>query len=169
MKPAAAALVLLLAAAALLAAGCGSSGSSSGTTNSPSTREPAGVDPGGPEKPATGGGAAKEATAPNAPAGSKVTSCDGAGPDATGLRVVATDCATARATMARWQGKGSCAPAAGPRSPAAGESRKACALGRWRCQAVLAGRGTVVSCVRPEGGDVSFVVTRPPATAGAGR
>jgi hypothetical protein len=150
MKPAAVATAVLLTAVALFVAGCGGGGSSSSGTsgNSPSTREPAGVNPGGP---------IKKATAPNAPAGSKVIACGAADPDARGLRAVAVDCGTAAATMKRWQAKRGCAPAAGARSPAAGESRKSCSLGHWRCQAVLAGRGTAVSCVRPGGGDVSFI------------
>jgi hypothetical protein len=152
MKPTAVTTAaVLLAAVALLLAGCGGGGSSSSTGtsgNSPSTREPAGTNPGGP---------IKKATAPNAPAGSKVTSCGGAGPKASGLRAVAVDCAAAKATMARWQGKAACTPAVGPRSPASDESRKSCSLGRWRCQAVLAGRGTSVSCARPAGGNVDFL------------
>jgi hypothetical protein len=146
MKRTAVATAVLLAVAASLLAGCGGGGSSSSgsssTGNSPSEREPPGVNPGGPMK---------EATAPNAPAGSKVASCGGGG--ATALRAIAIDCGTARATMKRWQGKSGC-------GLAAGDSRKACSLGRWRCQAIVADRGTVVSCARPDGGDVSFVEKR---------
>jgi hypothetical protein len=157
MKPATLTVAALLAVVALLAAGCGGG---SGSSSSSSTGTSPATNPGGPMK---------EATAPNAPAGSKVASCDAGVVGVHGLRAGAIDCGAAKTTMQRWQGDAACAPAPGPRSPAAGESRKACALGRWRCQAVVAGRGTAVSCARPEGGDISFLVTRRPTTAGAGR
>ena len=117
--------------AALLAAGCGGGSSGGSETTTP---------------PANGGGAPKKATAPNAPAGSKVVSCGN------GLRATEVDCGTARTTMKRWSTTSSCALAAT-------ESRGSCALDGFRCQAVSADRGTAVSCARP-GGDVTFLVKR---------
>jgi len=73
--------------AALLVAGCG--GGDSGGSNT--TAPPAGK------------GAPKKATAPNAPAGSKVVACG------QGLRATAVDCGTARRIMRRWENHRSCA------------------------------------------------------------
>jgi hypothetical protein len=115
------AAVTVALCAALLLAGCGGGDSGgSGTTAVP-----------------------KKATAPNAPAGSKVTSCGG------GLRVTAVDCDTAGRIRARWENHRSCALADGA-------SRGTCDLGSFRCQTVRAGEGVAVSCARP-GGDIAFI------------
>jgi hypothetical protein len=123
--------------AALLSAGCGGGGSGGSSTTAP---------PGG------GGGAPKKATAPNAPAGSKVVACRESAAGMEGLRATAVDCGTARATMLRWHHTESCALAEGA-------SRGSCTLGGFRCQAVKVDRGVAVSCARP-GGDVAFLVKR---------
>jgi hypothetical protein len=124
------ALVTIAAAvlcAALLVAGCGGGDSGgSGTTAPPA-----------------GGGAQKKATAPNAPAGSKVVACG------QGLRATAVDCGTARRIMRRWDNHRSCALPEGA-------SRGSCALGSFRCQTVKTGDGTAVSCAHP-GGDIAFI------------
>jgi hypothetical protein len=127
-----AAIVLAMICAALLA-GCGGGGSG----GSSSTAAP------------ESGGAPKKATAPNAPAGSKVVACESDTADARGLRATAVDCATAERIMRRWQKHRSCALAAGA-------SRGSCSLGSFRCQTVKAGRGVAVSCARP-GGDIAFI------------
>jgi hypothetical protein len=129
-----AALTAVLVCAALLVAGCG--GGSSGGSNT--TAPPA------------GGGTPKKATAPNAPAGSKVVACEESAADAEGLRATAVDCGTADRIMRRWEKHRSCALAEGA-------SRGSCSLGSFRCQAVKASDGAAVSCARP-GGDVAFVV-----------
>jgi hypothetical protein len=135
-----AALTAIVLCAALLAAGCG--GGSSGGSNT--TAAPA------------EGGAPKKATAPNAPAGSKVVTCKESAAKVEGLRATAVDCATADRIMRRWQKHRSCALAGGA-------SRGSCALGSFRCQTVKADRGVAVSCARP-GGDVAFVATRASAS-----
>ena len=117
--------------AALLAAGCG--GGSSGGSNT--TAPPA------------EGGTPKKATAPNAPAGSKVVSCDAG---AAQLRATAVDCETARTTLEHWQQSEACALGGG-------NSRGSCSLGGFRCQAVKVDQGVSVSCAGPEG-DVAFLV-----------
>jgi hypothetical protein len=117
--------------AALLAAGCGG-GSSGGS---------------GTTAPPPNGGAPKKATAPNAPAGSKVLACGD------GVRATAVDCGTAGRIVRRWAKHRSCALPEGA-------SRASCALGAFRCQAVSAERGIAVSCARP-GGDVAFLVRSP--------
>jgi hypothetical protein len=123
--------------AALVVAGCGGgSGSSSTPPEGGATTE---------------GGAPKKATAPNAPAGSKVTACPvGGGDDAVELRATGVDCRTARATLAGWAEAKACALGEGA-------SRGSCSLGEFRCQAVKADRGLAVSCAR-SGADVAFVV-----------
>lgn len=122
---------------ALLVAGCGGSGSESSSSTTPSGG-------GG----ANGAAAPKQATAPNAPAGSKVVACKEGRMEIEELRATAVDCASARGTMSRWERSHACTLGNG--------SRSSCALGGFRCQAVRAGRGAAVSCARP-GGDVSFV------------
>jgi hypothetical protein len=134
--------VVAICAAALLVAGCGGGGSSAGSN---STAPPAG---GGAKE----GGAPKKATAPNAPAGSKVVACKGGAAGVEGLRAASVDCGTAERVMRRWTKHRSCALAAGA-------SRGSCSLGVFRCQAVAAERGTAVSCARP-GGDIAFVDVR---------
>jgi hypothetical protein len=134
MKRSATALVCVaIAVAALLVAGCGGSGSESSSSTAP----------------AEGGGVPKRATAPNAPAGSKVVACKEGAVGTGQLRATTIGCASAREAMREWE-----------RSPACtlgkSSSRSSCALGGFRCQAVRAGPGASVSCARP-GGDVSFV------------
>lgn len=136
------ALAAIVVCSALLAAGCGGGGGSGGSNT---TAPPGG---GG----TNGGGTPKQATAPNAPAGSKVVACKGSGAEVTGLRATAVDCGTARATMQRWGQTSGC----GLGDEA---SRGSCSLGGFRCQAVRAGRGVAVSCARP-GGDIAFVVKK---------
>jgi hypothetical protein len=131
-----AALTAVLFCAALLAAGCGGGGS--GGSNS--TAPPA------------GGGVPKKATAPNAPAGSKVVACEEGAAEVEGLRATAVDCGTADRIMRRWQNHRSCALAEST-------SRGSCALGSFRCQAVSTDAGAAVSCARP-GGDIAFVAKK---------
>ncbi len=114
---------LAILAAALLVGGCG--GGSNGGSNSTAPK--------------------KKATAPNAPAGSKVASCGG---DAQ-LRATAVDCATARTTMEDWESSHACAIGEGG-------SRSSCSLDGFRCQAVKVDQGISVSCVGPEG-DIAFI------------
>ncbi|MBS1845984.1 MAG: hypothetical protein JST53_16330 [Actinobacteria bacterium] len=121
------ALAAIVLSAALLAAGCGGGGS--GGSNSTAAPQE--------------GGAPKTATAPNAPAGSKVVICG------QGLRSTAVDCATAERLERRWEKHRSCALPDGA-------SRGSCALGPFRCQAVRSGNGVAVSCARP-GGDIAFI------------
>jgi hypothetical protein len=129
-----AALATLVTAvcAALLVAGCG--GGDSGGSNT--TAPPA-------------GGAPKKATAPNAPAGSKVSACEEGAGDVEGLRATAVDCGTADRIMRRWEKHRSCALPEGA-------SRGSCSLGSFRCQTVKTGDGAAVSCARP-GGDIAFI------------
>ncbi|HVT00045.1 MAG TPA: hypothetical protein VHE08_05960 [Solirubrobacterales bacterium] len=131
MKLAVLATVAVLGAA-LLAAGCGGGSSSTG---------PAGG--------ASGNGGAKTATAPNAPPGSRVVTCSEGGAETEQLRAAAVDCATARATMRRWQRSHAC-------TLGRSASRSSCSLGSFRCQAVRVGRGASVSCAHADG-DVSFI------------
>ncbi|MGH2938993.1 MAG: hypothetical protein ACRDPE_12845 [Solirubrobacterales bacterium] len=130
-----AAIAVATTCAALLAAGCGGGSSGGSATTAPP----------------------KKATAPNAPAGSKVVACKESSADAEALRVTAIDCATADRIMRRWQNHRSCALADGA-------SRGSCSLGSFRCQAVKAEPGVAVSCARP-GGDIAFIVTK---TSGSG-
>lgn len=118
-------------AAALLVGGCGG-GSGSGPTTAP--RETT----------------AKPATAPNAPAGSKVIDCaeDGLGPEQ--LRATAVSCDVARATMTEWENDPAC-------DRGGGGARGACSIGDFRCQAVQVEAGASVSCER-QGGAVSWLV-----------
>jgi hypothetical protein len=117
--------VLAILAAALLVAGCGGGSGSSSSSTAP-----------------------KKATAPNAPAGSKVVSCSGADQ----LRATEVGCGTARATMEGWEGSAACALGGG--------SRGSCSLEGFRCQAVQVDQGISVSCAGPEG-DVAFIVKKP--------
>jgi hypothetical protein len=153
MKLSALAALLIVA---LLVAGCGSGGTSGSSSTAPGNAAPGGArstNPGGP---------IKKATAPNAPAGSKVVAC-GAGAGVTAmaqLRATAVGCDVARTTMRHWAGARACALAAGG-------SRDSCALGGFRCQAVRSDRGAAVSCARP-GGDVSFIAKVWPVRPSAG-
>jgi hypothetical protein len=115
--------VLAVLAAALLVGGCGG-GSSGGSAST----------------------APKKATAPNAPAGSKVVSCGGSAE----LRATEVGCDTAHSAMEQWEQSQACALGEG-------DSRGSCALGELRCQAVKGDEGVAVSCAGPEG-DVSFIV-----------
>jgi hypothetical protein len=128
------ALAAIVLCAALLVAGCG--GGSSGGSNSTA--------------------APKKATAPNAPAGSKVVACKESAEDVAGLRATAVDCGTADRIMRRWANHRSCALAEGA-------SRGSCSLGSFRCQTVRADSGVAVSCARP-GGDIAFIAR----TSGSG-
>ena len=132
-RSALAALALLVAA--LLVGGCG--GGSSGGSSSTA--------PGGAKE----GGGPKKATAPNAPAGSKVVSCAEGSVETEQLRATEVDCATARTTMERWESSHACALGKG-------SSRSSCSLGGFRCQAVRTGSNAAVSCARP-GGAISFI------------
>jgi hypothetical protein len=130
--------------AALLVAGCGGGGSSAGSNSTMSPEEGGGAKEGGPPK---------KATAPNAPAGSKVVACKEDATSVHGLRATAVDCGTAERIMRRWQKHRSCALADGA-------SRGSCALGSFRCQTVAVDQGAMVSCAHP-GGDIAFVVRNP--------
>jgi hypothetical protein len=129
--------------AALLAAGCGGGGSGGSSTTAP----PAGG--------TNGGGTPKKATAPNAPAGSKVVACNESAAAAEGLRATAVGCETARATMLRWGRTDAC-------DLAANASRGSCSVEGFRCQAVRVDKGVAVSCAHP-GGDIAFIAKRRPA------
>ena len=121
--------VLAVLVAALLVGGCGG-GSSGGSAST------------APE------GAGKKATAPNAPAGSKVVSCSENRMEMEQLRATEVDCGTARTTMEQWERSHACTLGNG--------SRSSCALDGFRCQAVKVDAGASVSCAGPEG-DVSFL------------
>ena len=129
------ALALAVSAAFLLAACGGRSSSISGSSS-----------------PAAGG--PKKATAPDAPAGSKVTSCGGDLVGGVQLRATAVDCRTARAIYRRWDRSRACALGKAA-------SRGSCSVGDLRCQAVRTDGGASVSCARP-GADVSFLATPRP-------
>lgn len=118
-----------LAAAALIA-GCGADES---TTSS------------GPKPPAPG-----PAGASSVPPGAVTHRCATRG-RLTGLRVSGVGCAEGRAVMSAW-GERSC-------RPAGGDSRSACTVRRYRCLAVVAGRGISVGCARP-GRSISFLRRR---------
>jgi hypothetical protein len=124
--------VLAVLAAALLVAGCGG-GSGSGSSST-----------------APAGGGSKKATAPNAPAGSKVVACAESRMETKQLRAAAVDCETARATMRHWESSHACTLGDG--------SRASCSLGGFRCQAVRVDKGAAVSCAGPQG-DVSWIST----------
>ncbi|HWH19451.1 MAG TPA: hypothetical protein VN671_02885 [Solirubrobacterales bacterium] len=94
-----------------------------------------------------GGGSSTSTTKPKAPAGSKVVAC-GSG----GLRATSVDCASARKAMNGWESDQACALSKD-------ESRGACSVDGFRCQAVQAGKGTSVSCARP-GEAVAFISRR---------
>lgn len=143
-----AALVAL--AAAVLVAGCGGSSDTSGTTTTPGASGGEGAN----------GGASKPATAPNAPAGSKVVSCEVGSAEVKELRATEVDCATAVEVTQKWEQSNACALGEG-------ESRGSCSLGGFRCQAVRGDRGAAVSCARP-GEDVSFVADAASLKSGPG-
>lgn len=123
------ALTVAAALAVLLAAGCGG-GSGSGESAGSSSTVP-------------------KASAPNAPAGSKVVSCTEGREEASDLRATAVDCDVARATMRSWQSSHTC-------TLGAHGSRSSCSVGDFRCQAARVQHGAEVSCAQP-GGDVSFI------------
>lgn len=125
-------VVAALAACGLLVGGCGGGTVKSGSTGA-----------------AAGGGAPKKATAPNAPAGSKVVDCEESEAELTELRASGVDCGTARKTMREWSGHHDCALTAK-------DTRGSCSLGEFRCQAVRTGGAASVSCAH-SGGDVTFI------------
>jgi hypothetical protein len=137
------ALAAVVVCSALLAAGCGGGSGSSSSTAPPAGN--GGAAGGG----ANAGGAPKKATAPNAPAGSKVVACKVGAAAMAQLRATAVDCGPALEVMRRWGRSHACALGEGA-------SRGSCSLGGFRCQAVKTDRGAAVSCARP-GGDVAFV------------
>lgn len=124
--------ILTLLAAALLVGACG--GGSSGGSSSTAPRETT----------------TKQATAPNAPAGSKVASCQEDGLAAEQLRATAVSCDIARATMTEWENDPVCARGGNG-------ARSACSIGDFRCQAVKVEAGTAVSCER-KGAAISWLV-----------
>jgi hypothetical protein len=138
MKRSAVALVAVLTAA-LIVAGCG--GGSGGGSNSTA-----------PEGGAKEGGPPSQATAPNAPAGSKVTPCKENRMEAEQLRATAVDCEAAVTTMEHWQSSHACTLGEG--------SRSSCSLDGFRCQAVKVDAGASVSCER-QGADVTWISTAP--------
>jgi hypothetical protein len=139
-RSALAAAVFVALAAALLVTGCGDG-------SNPTTPAGGGTTGGVTTSPASGG--AKKATAPDAPAGSKVVSCSEGRGEAVQLRAAAVDCTTARTTMQDWERSHACALGKSA-------SRNSCSLGGFRCQATRVDRGAAVSCAR-QGGDVSFI------------
>jgi hypothetical protein len=124
-------------ATALLVAGCG--GGSSSTVKVIQV-PPAHRGRGGPKK----------ATAPNAPAGSKVVACKERRLEVRRLRAGAVDCGTAEKTMADWVTSHACTLGEG--------SRSSCSLDGFRCQAVRVDGGASVSCARPDA-DVAWIAT----------
>jgi hypothetical protein len=137
-----AATALAVLITALLLAGCGGSGSGGSSSTAPTTEGG-----GGPAQ--SEGGAPKKATAPNAPAGSKVVSCSEGREEMMQLRATAVDCDTARTTMQSWERSHEC-------TLGKSGSRSSCSLGGFRCQAVRVDRGASVSCVK-QGADVAFI------------
>jgi hypothetical protein len=134
-------LIALGIAAAVLVAGCGG-GSSSTAPEENSGAPPQGVH--------TAGGGGKKATAPNAPAGSKVVACKERRLEVRQLRASAVDCGTAQKTMADWVSSHACTLGNG--------SRSSCSLDGFRCQAVRVDQGASVSCARPDA-DVAWIAT----------
>jgi hypothetical protein len=129
MKRAAVAALAVLVAA-LIVAGCGGGSESSSSSTAPS---------GGTNE----GGAPKQATSPNAPAGSKVVACRDPGAETQQLRATEVDCDTARETAWDWGSSRACTRE--------NVSRSSCSFGDFRCQAVRVDRGFAVSCAGPEG------------------
>jgi hypothetical protein len=119
--------ILALLAAALLVAGCGGGSSGGSSSTAPKGETP------------------PKATAPGAPAGSRVAS----GERRDELRATAVGCDVALATLAAWESDPACAPGEG--------SRSSCSVGDFRCQAVKVEAGTAVSCER-KGAAVSWLV-----------
>jgi hypothetical protein len=111
----------------LALAGCG--GGSSSTAQSSTTQ--------------SGATAPTKAAAPNAPAGSKVTTCGG------GVRATDVDCGAAIEARRRWANRPACAIAEGA-------SRASCSVGKNHCQAIRTDKGVSVSCAHP-GGNVTFL------------
>jgi hypothetical protein len=142
MKRSAVVLAALAIVAALLVAGCGSGSGSSSTAPAANSAVP----PGG--APITGGG--KKATAPNAPAGSKVVACRERRLEVRQLRASAVDCGAAQKTMRDWVSSHACT--------LGNASRSSCSLDGFRCQAVRVDQGASVSCARPDA-DVAWIAT----------
>lgn len=124
---------LLLLAAALVACGLLLGGCGGGTVKSGSTAPPS----------------TEKATAPNAPAGSKVVDCKESEPEMTELRASGVGCGAARKAMAAWGAHPGCALGAKA-------TRGSCSIGAFRCQAVRTGGAASVSCAH-SGGDVTFI------------
>jgi hypothetical protein len=124
---------IVLFAAALLLAGCGSD---------ESTTTPAETAPSTETGPTAG--------ASSAPVGAAAHECGSVG-GLTKVRAVGVACDEARQIAAAWDV---------PRCrPAAGGSRSACTVRRYRCQGVVTDRGLSVSCSRP-GQSISFLRPR---------
>jgi hypothetical protein len=140
MKRSVLAATIGIAVVALLLAGCG------GGSGSTAPEENSGAPPQGAH--ATGGG--KKATAPNAPAGSKVNACKERRIETHQLRANAVDCGTARRTMRHWVSSHACTLGKA--------SRSSCTLDGFRCQAVRVDQGASVSCARPDA-DVAWIAT----------
>jgi hypothetical protein len=142
MKRSALAVTALgIVAAALLVAGCGGGSSSTAPEESSGAHPPRGVH-------ITRDG--KKATAPNAPAGSKVVACKERRIEVRQLRASAVECGIAQKTMADWVRSHACT--------LGNDSRSSCSLDGFRCQAVRVGQGASVSCARPDA-DVAWIAT----------
>jgi hypothetical protein len=128
------ALILLAAA---LVAGCGSEGSDTGTT-APGETPGATTSTGEAEIP---GGT---------PPGADIEVCRKPGGGVLGLRATGLGCRTAKRVAHGWVEDPEC-------RPGGGESRSACSIDGYRCQAVAAGQGISISCARP-GRSVAFIV-----------
>ncbi|MEA2673104.1 MAG: hypothetical protein QOI92_296 [Chloroflexota bacterium] len=126
-------IALGIVAAALVVAGCGGGSGNGSSSTGPAHEE---------------SGAPKKATAPNAPAGSKVVACKERRIETHQLRASAVDCGTARKTMRHWVSSHACTLGKG--------SHSSCSLDGFRCQAVRVDQGASVSCAR-SGADVAFI------------
>lgn len=138
-RPALALTALGIVAAALLMAGCGGGSSSSATVKV--------VKVGGPSP--SGG---RKATAPNAPAGSKVVACKERRGETVQLRAAGVGCGAADRTMRHWTSNHAC-------TLGQGESRNSCSVDGFRCQAVRVDAGASVSCAQ-RGEDIAFIIKR---------
>jgi hypothetical protein len=140
------ALTAVCVCTAVLVAGCGGGSNGGSNTTAP---EGGGTTGGGSKSGPGEGGAPKKATAPNAPAGSKVVVCEAGAAGLEAMHAAGVDCGLARRVVGQWSRNRDCALGAG-------DSRGSCSLRGFRCQATRTDRGTAVSCARP-GGDVSFI------------
>lgn len=103
--------------------------------------------PGGSDS--TGGTSAPTSTAPE---GATVQACGGAIAGVSQLRASGVGCPVARGIVASWETKRDC-------EAAAGVSRTACSIGRYRCLGTATERGLAVSCAAA-GGSISFIAKR---------